>query len=412
MYNIRMNQNLKNAYHWVQAQLAVILYGNPSNKLKVIGVTGTDGKTTTTSLIYHVLKENGKKVSMLSTVYGKVGDKEYDTGLHTTTPDPFLVQKLLKKAYEEGDEYFVLETTSHALDQHRVGGVEYEIGLITNITHEHLDYHKTYENYVCAKTKLLQRSKTRLVNRDDESYPFIAHILKSEDKKFLTFGLKKEADFNIDLSAKLGISLPEFNRYNYLAAYTVAWLLGIEEEYILHALKSFSLPIGRMETVYDEKFKVIVDFAHTPRAIREALKAVKDQSNLKGRLIHVFGSAGLRDQTKRPLMGDESGAYADIAIITEEDYRTEDPLQIAKQIANGLVRHDFTEVKDSELNTTSAKKYSIITNREDAIKKALAIAGSGDVIIITGKGHEKSLCRGKIEYQWSDQEAVKRLLAK
>ncbi len=405
-----MIRKLKNLGHLIEAIVASIYYKYPSKRLKVIGVTGTDGKTTTTSLIYHILKSAGKKVSMISTVYGKVGNEVYDTGLHTTTPGAFLVQKLLKKSADSGDEYFILETTSHALDQNRIFGVHFEIGIITNITHEHLDYHKTYEAYGMTKAALLLESKTALLNRDDQSYDILRRTLAANHKGYQTYGLKKDADFKIDLSKKLDMPIAEFNKYNFLAAYAVAWLLGLDEKHILQGIKTFKLPPGRMETVYDGKFKVIVDFAHTPNSILQALKTVRTQLGKQGRVIHVFSSAGLRDTSKRPLMGAASAMYADVAILTEEDYRTEDPKEINEQIAQGLIKKNFQYIPPQYLKNISKKKYTIVIDRQRAIKRAIDIAAEGDIIITTGKGHEQSLARGTQEYPWDDQEAVRKIL--
>ena len=376
-------QKLKNIYHLLQAIIANIFYGFPSRKLKVIGVTGTDGKTTTTHLIYHILKSAGKRVSMISTVYGKIGDKEYDIGLHTTTPDPFLVQKLLRKAVNHGDEYFVLETTSHALDQNRVYGIGFFIGVITNITHEHLDYHKTYEKYVKAKAKLLLNSKFCVINANDQSFNRLKQILKN--KKVISYSSK---DFKIikDLS-----NLTDFNRYNYLAAYTVCKNCGMPGKEILAAMRTFKLPPGRMELVYNKDFKVIIDFAHTPNAFKNVLPEIRKLYLKKnGRLIHVFGAAGLRDASKRSLMGKASSKYADVIILTEEDYRTEDPQVICSSIAQGIEN----------------KPVFTIINRQKAIKKAIQTARKNDVILLTGKSHEKSLCRGKKEFPWDERKAV------
>ncbi len=362
--------------------MANIYYGFPSRKLKVIGITGTDGKTTTTSLVYHILKTSGKKVSMISTVYAKVGTREFDIGLHTTTPNSFTVQKLLNLAVANNDQYFVLESTSHALDQNRVWGIKYYIGILTNITHEHLDYHGTYDNYLETKTKLLLSSNYVVLNKDDSSFEKVKKLLT--DKKISTYGhsdFKLLEDFN----------LAEFNRYNYAAAYTACKILGITDSQISLGFKSFNLPPGRLELVYNENYKVIIDFAHTPNAIGNALKEIRKLYLKKdGKLIHVFGSAGLRDVTKRPLMGKASDRYADIAIITEEDHRTEDPQKIAAQIASGF----------------DTKKYQFILDRKQAINKAISIAGKNDVIVCTGKSHEQSLCRGKQEFPWDEKKAI------
>lgn len=399
-------QKIKNVYHLITALGANFYYGFPGKKLKVIGVTGTDGKTTTTHLIYHILKTAGKKVSMISSVYAKIGGEEYDTGFHVTTPDVFALANFLKKSLEAEDEYFVLETTSHALDQNRTFGIDFEIGVLTNITHEHLDYHESYENYLISKTKLLANCKTALINKDDKSFPLILNILKN--KKFKTYSLINKAHFYVNLAKKLELPLTDFNNYNYLASYGVSSILGIEQKKIFTALKSFTLPPGRMEVVYDKDFKVIVDFAHTSNAIDQALKAIKNKYlTQNGKIIHVFGSAGKRDITKRPFMGEASAKFADIVILTEEDYRDEKPVKICEEIAYGLKTKNFIYIDPSEIESAKDKFYTIIIDRDKAIKTAIKLAKYGDVVVTTGKAHEKSLCRGNKEYPWDEKEAIK-----
>lgn len=377
-------QKLKNLFHLAMAIIANIYYGFPSRKLKVIGVTGTDGKTTTTHLIYHILKSAGKRVSMVSTIGAKVGGGEFDTGLHTTTPSSFLLQKLLRLAVNHGDEYFVLETTSHALDQNRVFGVNFEIGILTNITYEHLDYHQSYQQYVRTKERLLEMAKIAIVNEEDESYGFLSQKSKVKSQKY---------NSKLKILDKIE-GLTDFNRQNYSAAHAVCKQLGLSHRQILKAMKSFQLPPGRLELVYDGPFKVIVDFAHTPNAFENALPEIrKSYLSGGGRLIHVFGTAGLRDATKRPLMGEISSRYADLVILTEEDYRTEDPKDICRQISGGI-KND--------------KPYKIIIDREEAIKQAISMAKKNDAVLLTGKSHEKSLCRGATEYPWDEFAVVKK----
>lgn len=386
-----MKQNIKNIYHLLQAVVANLWYAFPSREIKVIGVTGTDGKTTTTHLLYHILNASGKRVSMLSTIFAKVAGKEYDTGFHVTTPDPFLVQKLLRVAVENGDEYFILETTSHAIDQNRVWGVQFDCAVLTNITHEHLDYHKSIQRYAKTKWKLVEWAKTAVVNGDDELTKKIISNLKFKISNLKTYGLINKSDYMRDFRRELP-ELAHFNAYNYLGAYGLCTELGIAEDKIVAALKTYKLPAGRIDIVYKKDFMVIVDFAHTPNGIYRILETVKKQYiHNGGRLIHVFGSAGLRDRTKRPAMGKASATFADISYITEEDYRTEDPKRIAEEISSGF----------------GDKKYHVEINREKAIHNAISLAQLGDVVVITGKGHEKSLCRGKIEYPWSDIDCVK-----
>ncbi len=401
----RQIQPLINVYHLLRAIFANIFYGFPSRRLKVIGVTGTDGKTTTVHLIYHILKNAGKKASMVSSIYAKIGREEFSTGLHVTTPDAQLLQKLLKQSVVNGDEYFILETTSHGLDQNRNWGIEYQVGVISNVTDEHLDYHKSYKRYLLAKAKMLLNSRVSLINKDDKSFDPLRQILESAGRKYYTYGLKGSVDFNFNSRTEIDRSITKYNNYNYLAAYAVSSILKIPVEGVKKALKSFRLPMGRFETVYDKDFRVIIDFAHTPNSIYKVLEAISDQLSEKKKLIHVFGSAGLRDQRKRPALGAASGKFADIVILTEEDYRTEKPEKISAEIAVGLRRKGFKETSPKFV-VPHSKIYAVITDRQKAIEKAINIAKKGDIVVLTGKSHEKSLARGKKEYPWNEKKAV------
>ena len=393
-----------NLYHLFWAVLATLYYGFPSTKLKVIGVTGTDGKTTTAHCIYHVLKSSGIKVSMISTVYAKIGETEYETGLHVTTPDAVMVQDYLNKAAKHKDEYFVMETTSHALDQNRNYGIHHEVGLITNVTHEHLDYHRTFENYLRTKSKLLTQSKIGILNKDDDSFEDLSQNVKAVNKKVVlkTYGIKNAADYNLDLNKTLKLEIPQYNNYNYLAAYSVCVELGIAKQTILKGLKSYKLPVGRYEIVYDEKFMVVVDFAHTPNSLKQILSDLRARADgRKGKLIHVFGAAGLRDAQKRPMMGSESGQYSDVSILTEEDHRSEKIEAITKEIFSGIKNYE-SRIKDGSI--------LLIENRQKAINEAVAMAKKGDVVVCTGKAHEKSLNRNGKEEPWDEFAAIRTAL--
>src|SRR5258708_1546996 len=289
-YNIFMWQRAKNVYHLFVAVLANIIYQFPAKKLIVIGVTGTDGKTTTTSLIYHILKTANLPVSMVSTVSAIINGESYDTGFHVTNPSSVPLQKFLKKALlpdRNTKSYLVLEVTSHGIDQNRIWGIPFTFGVLTNITHEHLDYHKTFENYLDTKVKLLQRAKIAVINRDDDSYKRVSAKLSYKSKKIITYGLQEDADVNPEVFSFTSNLNGEFNKYNVLAAVSVVREISVKDEVIREAIKTFTPPAGRGEIVYDKDFTVMVDFAHTPNSFQELLSNVKPQ--VTSRVIHVFG---------------------------------------------------------------------------------------------------------------------------
>ena len=326
-----------------QAILANLIYGFPGRKLIVIGITGTSGKTSVCHLLHHILKESGFKAALLSTVSVP--------GLHVTNPGPFLLQKLLRQYVNQGYTHVILEVTSHGLDQYRNWGIKFSYGLITNITHEHLDYHKTFDNYRQAKLKLLKLSQVPV------------NFTKSDN----------------------------FIEANQNAAAAIAEKLGVKQAVIRRARRSFPGVVGRMELVFKKPFKIYIDFAHKPDALEKALKFLR--SKTKGRVIAVFGCAGLRDKTKRPIMGEIASRLADITILTAEDPRTEDVNRIIEAIAAG-----------------SKKQFIKIPDRQAAINRAIQLARPGDTVACFGKSHEKSMCFGTIEYPWSEAKAVKKAL--
>lgn len=401
----------KNEAHKFGAIAANIRYGFPGRKMRIIGVTGTDGKTTTSHLIYHILKTAGKKVSIASTVFADIAGNIGDTGLHFTTENHWVVQKNLAEALKNGSEFFVLETTSHALHQHRVWGVQYEVGVLTNITPEHLDYHKTFDAYVRTKVQLLLQAKKVVINEDAAVFEDVALLLNKAHKKYTSYSMKNiQAPTHWSDDIKTTVK-ETFNRENILAAYACCKELGISEEDIRKGIKTFSLPKGRLDKVYDEDFTVYIDFAHTPHSILQLLKSIKTPRNT---LIHVFGSAGLRDSVKRPEMGKSSGSYADITIITEEDYRTEDFMKISQMVSAGLYEKGFRYLEPDVLKerTFEGKVFTIIKNRQKALECAIDIARKGDIVVLTGKGHEQSLARGTREFPWDEYKAIEKALSR
>lgn len=422
--------------HLPVAVFSTLYYCFPSANLRIIGVTGTDGKTTTVSLIYHILNHANLPVAMVSTVSAKIGAEEIDTGFHVTAPEPKLLQKLLRKMVDHKIKYAVLEMTSHGLDQFRLWGVKFEIGVVTNVTRDHLDYHKTYEEYLKAKAKLFDGVKVAVLNRDDRSFEFLgAKVQRCKGAKIVTYGIRSKADFT-PKTFNFRTSLPgEYNQYNCLAAIAVCSALGIPEEIIKEAVETFKGVIGRMEEIdMGQNFKAIVDFAHTPNGLEQALMTLQEQQRSKAtkqqrskeakrRLIAVFGCAGLRDKGKRPLMGEIAGKYADMVILTAEDPRTERVEEICNQIAVGCLKAGLRKFAVTKKGAAACKIvtkerekerrekwFGIVPDRQEAINLAVGIAEEDDIVVVCGKGHERSMCFGTKEYPWSDQEAVRKAL--
>ena len=392
-------------------QLASAWYGNPSEKMKIIGVTGTDGKTTTANLIYWILKSAGKKVGLVSTISAKIGNKEIDTGLHVTNPEPLVLQALLARMVKARCEYAVLEVTSHGLDQERVAGVDFKLGVLTNITHEHLDYHKTFDNYLRAKAKLFKEVELSILNKDDKSFSKFKKLVHG---RIITYGTRK-ADF-APSKVPFSTSLPgAYNRYNILAAMAATTTLGIPDKAIRCAIKTFKGLEGRMQEVDEgQNVKVFVDFAHTPNALENVLRTLKEKAI--GRLIVVFGCAGERDRDKRGAMGEISGKLADISVFTAEDPRGENVNTIIEEMAKGATEAGARKVgriQTEKLKDLNTKKHLFlkIPERGEAIAFALQkLARKDDLIAICGKGHEKSMAYDGKEYPWSDAEAVQAAL--
>src|SRR3990167_2740215 len=415
--------------------MASSFYGNSSSKLKVIGVTGTDGKTTTALLIYHILQTAGKKVGLVSTVSAKIGKREVDTGLHVTNPDPVTLQSFLADMVKARCEFAVVEVTSHGLDQERTAGVNFDSAALTNITHEHLDYHKSFEEYLDTKAKLFQYVKSFVVlNRDDESFEYISkttqartisYAIKDRSSDLYAQNIREEVGKTVyELvrgvnSFKIQTDLPgEYNVSNSLAAIGIALEYGVSVESIKKALLSFKAPKGRLEKIETYKnFEVYVDFAHTSNSLENVLSLLIKriaQKQEKRKLIAVFGCAGERDVKKRPLMGEISTRIADTSIFTAEDPRSEDVNKIITEIVKGTRKSEVMEIKPSHFKTLkeSDKHYFLrIPERGEAISFAIQkLAKKGDIVVICGKGHEQSMAYDGKEYDWSDHEAVKMAL--
>jgi len=392
------------------------------SKMKYIGITGTDGKTSSCTMIYHVLKECGFKPALITTVSAKIGEKEIDTGSHTTTPNSQALFELIKQVEKEECTHIIIEATSHGLQQGRLAGLKFDIVGYTNITKEHLDYHKTWENYVSAKSLLIKKHLKKdglvVLNKDDKAYD----LLKDISSNHLDYSIKDETDlfskdivsnssgltFNlIDNTSEYFVSLPILGTYNvsnFLLCTGICKNLGVGIKDIVEKISLFKTVEGRMQVIQQRPFTVIVDYAHTPNAINVALTSVRELT--KGRMIHVFGSAGHRDQYKRPEMGKFSNQLADITILTAEDCRQESLEKINDAIEEGW--RDGGN-KESEIYRFDYTNRDVMVRR-DAIKKALELAKEGDLVIITGKAHEKSLCFGQIEYPWDDIVEVRKLL--
>lgn len=388
-------QRLKNIYHWLVAVWSVIRYGYPAGKLKVIGVTGTDGKTTTTTLIYEILKAAGYKTGMITTVEARMGDETADTGLHTTNPDPRQLQPLMAKMVKKGLTHLVLEVTAHGLDQHRLLGCNFYIGVLTNVTHEHMDDFVDMERYRNAKAKLILKTQYSILNKDDKSYEWFKNRCRGQ---VIGYGMTKLKNVSPALAG-------DYNKYNIGAAEAVTKILDIRPQIVEKVIREFKGVPGRREEIKaGQDFRIIVDFAHTPNALEQVLTQLRKELALRqaqgkneNRLILVFGCTGGRDKLKRPMMGEIAARLADKVIITSDDTRDENQDEIAKQILAGINKPEGVVVEN---------------DRRKAIEIAIKTAKKGDIVLLGGKGHEKSILLGKTEYPWSDMEVAREILHK
>ncbi|TAK96742.1 UDP-N-acetylmuramoyl-L-alanyl-D-glutamate--2,6-diaminopimelate ligase [Patescibacteria group bacterium] len=422
-------QSVKNWYHLGQAIAANVWHGFPSRQIKVIGVTGTNGKTTTVQMITRILEENGQKVAMVSTINFKLGEKEWVNDTKYTTLSPFVVQRFLRQAVNAGCDYVVLETSSHSLDQFRVWGVEYRTAAVTNVTREHLDYHKTMEEYRRAKAKLFVAVQFAVINLDMEqpeefvmaagqAETVFGYTLKNPvfnqqalseraDQKFHEI---KAYDINLALDhasfqiegVKFSLHLPgEFNIENALAAIGVGLAERINLETMARALEKIGGIPGRLELVPNTHgLKVMIDYAVTPDSLEKLYALVDRIREPNGSVFAVFGACGERDRGKRPLMGKIVSRHADVILITNEDPYNEDPQQIIDEVAAGVK------------NKVRGENFFIIMDRQEAIRKALQMAKPGDLVIVTGKGAEETMAMGDQRIPWNDRQVIQEELGK
>ena len=429
-----LTQETKNKLHKIEAKFAVARHGHPASRIKVIGVTGTKGKTSVCNMIASILDEAGIKNAMETTINTKIGS-EYTA--HTrkdrwvTTPPSSVIQKFLKKAVKNDCKYAILEVTSQAIDQNRIYGIDFDILIYTNLSHDHLEYHGTREKYLDAKLKVFRDNPKAkfIVNMDDQYWNKFYSLPSSE--KFL-YSVKKMVDHGAvarkiltgpsestftaafdDGQKTVHLNIPGvFNIQNALAAFCTGLALEIDPEKIKTGLENIDLISGRMESIRVSKkqdFTVIIDYAHNPDSLKNVYETVLDgMKNTGGRLITVLGATGRRDKTKRPIMGALAGRYADLVIFTNEDPYDEDPIAIMEQTAEGI--HRGARKKNQwRLN----RNYWKVLDRTQAIHKALREAEKNDVVMITGKGAEEVMAVGLDKFiPFSDRKVVKEELKK
>ncbi len=385
-------------------------YDNPSQKIKLVGVTGTNGKTTVATLLFKLFTSLNYKCGLLSTVVNKIVDK--DIPATHTTPDPIQINELLIQMIEAGCTHAFMEVSSHAADQGRIEGLNFTGALFTNITHDHLDYHHTFESYIRAKKSFfdgLSSDAFALVNLDDKRGMVMLQNCKA---KKLTYGLKKMADFKAKIitNSIIGLELEigdrnvwfkligDFNAYNLLAVYGAACLLGEDPEMVLMKLSSITGAAGRFELVRPgSKFTAIVDYAHTPDALKNVLETIEHFRTGNESVISVVGCGGDRDRMKRPLMAAIACKYSNKVIFTSDNPRSEDPLEIIREMQKGV-------------GPAEAKKTLVMPDREEAIKTACMLAKEKDIILVAGKGHENYQEIKGVKHPFDDKEVLDRML--
>ncbi len=401
-------------YHLPLAVLAAVCFGMPARKLKVIGITGTNGKTTTTQCIANILRKSGKKIAMASTINFAIGDRAWVNASKFTTMSAWKLQKFLRDAAQAGCEYAVIETSSHSIDQYRVFGIPYEIAVITNVTREHLDYHKTMEEYRRVKRKLFERARVAVVNLDMERPEEYLEARRFEKKLSYSTVLSEADIFAEKIEERLDgsdfsvggtpyrIRLPgRYNIENALAAVAVGTLLGIARETMSAALAEVQAIPGRMEAIPNNRgLHIFIDYAVTPDSLEKLYALVSKMKEQDAKIISVFGACGERDRGKRPIMGEIVSSAADVIILTNEDPYHEDPERIIGEVAAGIK------------NKTEGENFFNILDRREAVAKALFLAHSGDILLVTGKGAEETMAIGDERLSWSDRKVIEEELKK
>ncbi len=387
-------------------KVATLFFGDPSKHLKLVGVTGTNGKTTIATLLYNMFRKFGYKVGLLSTVCNYIDDREVPAD--HTTPDPIELNELLSEMVKAGCEYAFMECSSHAIHQKRIGGLKFAGGIFTNLTRDHLDYHKTFENYRNAKKAFfdgLPKTAFAITNTDDRNGMVMVQNTKATIK---TYSTRQMADFRariiemhfagmyLDIDGhEVGVQfIGKFNVSNLLAVYAAARMLGMQPEDILVAMSTLHSVSGRLEPIQSpDGFTAIVDYAHTPDALENVLNAIHEVLNGKGKVITVCGAGGNRDKGKRPLMAQEAVRQSDRVIITSDNPRFEEPQDIINDMIAGL-------------NKEQMKKVITIVDRKEAIKTACMMARKGDVILVAGKGHENYQEIKGVKHHFDDKEVL------
>jgi len=406
---------------WVQvdntrmalAEASAAFYGYPHRNMEIIGITGTNGKTTTAFLMYNILQYLGHKTGLIGTIHNIIGKKIVDAV--NTTPESLDLQKMLHEMLKNETHHVVMEVSSHALSLYRVHGLSFKTAIFTNLSQDHLDFHADMDEYAAAKSKLFKKATVCIINNDDARS---SQMISASSGEVITYGVNKRSDVmaeNIRINPegmsfeifgkygryKINVHLTgEFNVYNILAAFSAAVVQGYEARQIIAALENINTVPGRFEIIKKgQPFTVIIDYAHTPDGLENILITAKNIAN--NRLITVFGCGGDRDATKRPLMGEIAANYSDYVVITSDNPRTEDPNKIIEDIIKGVFR-----VKRHGARVM----YNIIENREKAIFHAIKQAQEGDVVVIAGKGHETYQSIGSTRYNFDDKEVAAKAL--